>query len=92
MSGIAFVDGFNIMFDECKKEWSKEKKISSIESYCVAERDILAKEPYFLFYSTERVKIIFNNKGIFSRKRNMQQFLKLQMILNEFGVKSFDMT
>ena len=90
-SGIAFVDGFDIMFDECKKEWSKEKN-NSIESYCVAERDFLAKEPYFLFYSKERVKIIFNNKGIFSKKRNIHQFEKLQMILNEFGLRSFDMT
>ncbi len=90
--GITFMDGYNIVFEECRKEWSKAKKIDITESHCVAERDLLAKEPYFLFYSKDRVKIIFNNKGIFSKKRNRYQFHKLHMILNGFGKRSFDMT
>lgn len=90
--GITFMDGYNIVFEECRKEWPKAKKIDITESHCVAERDLLAKEPYFLFYSKDRVKIIFNNKGIFSKKRNRYQFHKLHMILNGFGKRSFDMT
>ena len=90
--GITFTDGYNIMFEESKKERYKANKIDITESHCFVERDLLAKEPYFLFYSKDQVKVIFNNKGIFSKKRNRYQFHKLQMILNGFGIRSFDMT
>lgn len=91
-SGIVFADGFELQFDECKRIWSTEKGIKNAESNCVAERDVESKEPYFLFYSEERVKLVFDNKGIFSKKRNIDQFHKLQMALNRFGIASFDKT
>lgn len=66
--GITFMDGYNIVFEECRKEWSKAKKIDITESHCVAERDLLAKEPYFLFYSKDRVKIICNSSNVITNE------------------------
>ena len=88
-SEIAFIDGFDTMLMNVKGV--AQRKDDNIGSRHIDERYLLAKGPYFLFCLKECVKIIFNNKGIFSRRGNMHQFLKLQMILNEFRIKSFDM-
>lgn len=56
-AGILFRDGFALLFEECRNEWSVENKIN--QSCCVAKRDSLAKIPYFLFYSKNRVKVFF---------------------------------
>lgn len=90
-TGILFKDGFELLFEECRNEWSAEKRISGEQSYCVAERDSFAKIPYFLFYSKKRVKILFNKKGIGAKKRNENDFHDLQVILDRIGVSSYDM-
>ena len=90
--GILFRDGFELLFEECRNEWSIENKIKRDESYCVAERDSLAKIPYFLFYSKDRVKILFNKKGIFCKKRNKYDFQNIQFVFNKYGFSSRDMT
>lgn len=66
--GILFRDGFELLFEECRNEWSIENHIKEDESYCVAERDSLAKIPYFLFYSKNRIKILFDKKGFLARR------------------------
>ena len=91
-AGILFKDGFELLFEECRNEWSIERKIKGGESYCVAERDSLAKIPYFLFYSKDKVKVLFDKKGILCKKRNSDEFHNLQVILNRFGFSSYDMT
>lgn len=90
--GILFNDGFELLFEECRNEWSIENKIKGDETYCVAERDSLSKIPYFLFYSKDRVKVLFDKKGIFCKRRNRDEFQNLQVILNRFGFSSYDMS
>ena len=46
-TGILFKDGFELSFEECRNEWTVEKKIKGDESHCVAKRDSLAEIPYF---------------------------------------------
>ncbi|MDE7268701.1 MAG: hypothetical protein K2N89_14680 [Lachnospiraceae bacterium] len=91
-AGILFRDGFELLFEECRNEWSVEKGMNREHSFCVAERDCLAKIPYFLFYSKKRVKVLFDKKGIWSKKKNENDFYNLQVVLNRFGFSSYDMT
>ena len=91
-AGILFKDGFKLSFEECRIEWSIKNKIEGKESYCVAERNALAKIPYFLFYSKDKIKVFFDKKGIFCKKKNTHEFQKLQVILNQLGFSSYDMT
>ena len=91
-AGILFKDGFELSFEECRNEWSIENKIEEKESNCVAERDALAKTPYFLFWSRDKVKVIFDKKGIFGRKKSKDEFQNLWITLNKLGFSSYDMT
>ena len=91
-AGILFKDGFELLFEECRNEWAIKNKIKRDESYCVAERNSLAQIPYFLFYSKERVKVIFYKKGIFYKKKSKDEFRNLQVSLNRFGFSSYDIT
>lgn len=91
-AGILFKDGFELSFEECRNGWSIENKIEENESYCIAERDILAKIPYFLFYSKDKVKIFFDKEGVFCKKKNRDEFQNLQVTLNKLGFSSYDMT
>jgi len=91
-AGILFKDGFKLFFEECRNGWAMVNKIQREESYCVAERDILAKPSYYLFFSQDRVKIVFDNKGIREKKKNKNRFQNLQKILNSFGLSSYDMS
>lgn len=90
--GILFEDGKKLLFEECIKEWSVKNGIKLGESRCVAERNLLESPPYFLFFSEDRVKVIFDNKGFLQKKKNDEAFKNLQVSLNRFGVSSFDMT
>ena len=91
-TGILFRDGFELLFEECRNEWSVEKGMNKEQSFCVAERDCLAKIPYFLFYSKKRVKVLFDKKGIWSKKKNEKYFHNLQVVLNRLGFSSYDLT
>ena len=86
------MDGFELLFDECRNEWSLQNNIKGEQSCCVAKRDSLAKIPYFLFYSKKRVKVLFDRQGIFGKKKNKNDFQNLQIVLNRFGFSSYDMT
>ncbi len=90
--GIQFKDGYEVFFDECRNEWSIRNNIKKNESYCVAERDFLAKTPYFLIYSKNKIKILFNKKGFFSKKKNKKDFQNLQVVINRLGFSSYDRT
>ena len=58
-TGITFKNGEKIIFKECiKQRYNSET--------CVAERDLFAKPPYFVFFTSGRyTKVIFNKKGFF---------------------------
>lgn len=91
-TGILFKDEFKLLFEECRNEWCREHKIKKEDSYCVAERDISSKIPYFLFYSKTRTKILFDEKGFFAKRKNKNNFAKIRIILTKFGFSSYDMS
>ncbi len=91
-AGILFRDGFVLSFEECRNGWCVEHKMKREQSYCVAERDCLEKIPYFLFYSPNRVKVLFDKKGMFHKKKNEKDFRHLQLRLNKFGYSVYDLT
>ena len=89
-NGITFSDGTVIRFDECRANWANSKGISIEDTTCVAERDISGKKPYFLFYTDNRIRIVFK-KGFFPwSKEYKKEFTDIQMGLIRFGYSSYD--
>ena len=84
--GITFKSGEKIIFKECiKQRYNSE--------ICVADRDITAQPPYFEFFTPNKpIRIIFYKTGLFSRIRNRNNFLKLQMMITEYGYSSYDLS
>ena len=91
-NGITFKDGTRLIFEECRHNWALYKGLSVDDTKCVAERDITAPKPYFLFYSNDRIKVIFNNTFFLRKYRNKKQFLDLQIRLNRLGYSSYDIS
>lgn len=88
--GILFYDNYYIDFTECTKEWANKHFISINETNCVAIRGIENNTRYFIFCSKEKVRIIFDFKGLFKKRRNKEKFTELQVNLNRLGYTSFD--
>ena len=90
--GIIFSDGTKILFEECRRNWAEIKGVSINDTHCIAERNINASNPYFIFYSNNKIKIVFN-KTLFIRKYfNKKQFTNFQIRLNRLGYTSFDIS
>ena len=84
-NGITFTNGESIVFKACIKQDCNSKT-------CIAERDLFAQPPYFLFFTADRpTKILFNKKGIFSKSVNRKHFRELQSMIIEFGYSSYDL-
>lgn len=85
-NGIIFTSGKTIIFKDCiKQPYNSET--------CIAERDILAKPPYFVFFTPDKpTKIIFDKTGLFSNSKNRKEFRKLQNLLIDFGYSSYDLS
>lgn len=90
--GILFRDGYMLLFGECRDGWCAEYGLEKEESCCVAARDLLAGVPYFLFYCHDRVKILFDRKGLFCKRKNENDFHRLQVLLDWFGFSSYDLS
>ena len=89
-SGIQFEDGQIIIFEECRVNWANSRAVNYEDSYCVADRNISENIPYFLFYTNEKIKVLFP-KSIFPWiSKHEKMFLKLQMGLNRIGYSSYD--
>ena len=63
--------------------------INMDETTCVAQRDITARDPYFLFFVDSGVVVYFN-KDIF--RRWDKHFHELQFQLDEFGYATYDLS
>ena len=88
--GIKFKDGYIINFNECRMNWAESRKINYTDSFCVADRFFSADNSYFIFYTNERVKIIFI-KSIFPWNTKYKKiFLEIQFGLNRYGYSSYD--
>jgi len=91
--GIIFSDGFKIIFQDCINGFAKHYNSFTDVSTCIAERNILERPPYFQFYLDDmNVKIIFDCKGLFSKKRSIKQFQSFQLKIQNLGYKTFDLT
>ena len=87
---IVFKDGFIINFKECRMNWANSQNMNHKDSVCVADRFSSSNPPYFLFYTNERVKIIFE-KSIFPwNTKYRKRFLDIQIGLNRYGYSSYD--
>jgi len=91
--GIIFSDGLKILFQDCINGFAKHYNSFTDVSTCIAERNILVKPPYFQFYLDDmNIKIIFDCKGLFSKKRSIKQFQSFQLKTKSLGYKTFDLT
>lgn len=91
-TGILFSDNVFVSFEECRYGWAEENNISKADTVCVASRFLDDKDRYFIFYSEERVKLLFRIKGIFKSKKSLHRFQEVQILLNRFGYSSYDMS
>lgn len=89
---ICFNDGYKISLNECRFEWAKAHNIDFEDNFCIGERDILTKPPFFLFYNKEKVKVVFTNNGILNFGMSKKSFSELHITLMKLGYKTFDMT
>ena len=91
--GILFSDGFKIIFQDCINGFEKHYKSFKDTFTCIAERNILARPPYFQFYlDNMNVKIVFDCKGLFTKKKNIKLFQYFQFKIKNLGYKTFDLT
>ena len=84
---IIFTDGFEIVFEDCINEWNG---FYNCNSKCIAERNILSNAPYFLFFTKERTKIIFNC-GLFKRTRK-KAFQRFKNTIIQYGYTTYDLS
>lgn len=84
-NGLLFKDGTSIDFSKCvnKKNYSGNS---------IAEREIIANPPYFEFYNDEKIRIVFDKKGLFAKNKNQKDFIDFQKIVNNLGYKTFDLS
>lgn len=89
--GIKFKDGHWITYRECASNFSRINCESN--SMCVGERDITSDPPYIEFYSTyAHDRILFDSKGIFSKRKNIKEFIKIQNMIIGFGYTTHDLS
>lgn len=84
-SNIKSVGGKGIVFNDYSTfYWEQFENI---------ERDISAKPPYFLFRSTYiELRIVFDETGLFSKRKNRKNFFDLQAKLAALGLKTRDLS
>lgn len=88
--GITFKDGTEILFAECRLNWAKAKGLNFNKSFCVAERNISAKIPYFTFFMDEIIQITFKKTMIPWKNQYKKKFMDMQKKLDSFGYSSYD--
>ncbi len=92
-----------VLFDECRKNWveyvnqgdfvdwqGNPARITLEQSRCIGERNMVAKPPYILLYSDEKIKIEMK-PAEFKKLTKLQREL-LAVLYKVGGVNTFDMT
>lgn len=88
---IRFKDGHYVSWHECAVNFNRLHPGSKFK--CVGDRDITAEPPYIELYSVyARDRILFDRKGLFTKKHNIDNFHKLQRQIREFGYTTFDLS
>jgi hypothetical protein len=91
-NGIYLTGKTFISFQDCIRNWAKEKEIPATGNICVGERNASGKHPYFCFYTQERTKIIFEKRLLGFRIKDKKSFYGLQKELTNIGFTTFDLT
>lgn len=92
-----------VLFVECRKNWVEHvnqggftdwqgnpARITFEQSRCIGERNMVAKPPYILLYSDEKIKIEMK-PSVFKKLTKIQREL-LAVLYRVGGVNTFDMT
>ena len=92
-----------VLFDECRKNWVEHvnqggftdwqgnpARMTFEQSRCIGERNMVAKPPYILLYSDEKIKIEMK-PSVFKKLTKIQREL-LAVLYRVGGVNTFDMT
>ncbi len=87
--GIWFDDGFFLDFELSRINWAKNHNILVDQTYCVADRDITATNPYFEFYFDNHV-VVFFYKGIFFNSH--KHFQNFRFTIEEMGYTTYDLS
>ena len=88
---IRFRDGRTVSYRECVSNFSRLHPGSEVK--CVGECDITANPPYIELYSVySHYRILFDRKGLFSKKENLDNFRKLQKQIQDYGYSTFDLS
>lgn len=87
--GIRFTDGYELLWENCGENCG-ESCNSGIK--CVADRDITSVPPYFAFYTSPGIKVVFDSKGFLSQSKNIKSFHKLQKRIQELGFTTRDLS
>ena len=111
-AGIKYHDNLGkvqtIDFSVCKQNWvdhvnmSDDFKITNLkydDSNCIGSRNILGKPKYFILYTAEPTKIVFDHRLSFLDKllhrdspRNLREFYNFQTKIAELNLSTFDLT
>lgn len=89
-TGILFSDTMFVSFEECRCEWAKENNLPIADTVCVAMRFPEGDEKHFIFYTREKVKLLFKFQGFFKQKKSIDKFCEMQIALNRYGYTSYD--
>ena len=89
---IELCDGTIIDLEECRRNWSLDHGTKVDNSECVADRNIVSDNPFFIFYSDEKLKLVFTDRLLFFTIKNKKKFRKLQLQLNKLHYSSYDCT
>lgn len=84
-------NNINIFFDDCAKNYAKEKGVKS--SKCVATRNIATLS--FTFYTQPKTKVVFKKcfiKNLISGKSAVRKFFDLQKAIVGAGYTSYDLS
>ena len=83
---IIFKDESTIEFDECT---GKKYNVDT----CVADRDITVMPAFFEFFTDyQKTRVVFDKKGLRSKQKNRDNFIKLQIKLQELGYSTYDIS
>lgn len=87
--GISLYGSRKILFEICMREY---QKIYPESTKCIGVRDITGNPPYFEFFMPEHIKIVFDRKGLFGKRKNLNDFHRLYTTLFEYSCRTYDLS
>lgn len=88
--GVRFKDGHFVSWRECMVNF--ERLHPGIEYKCVGDRYLYDEPPYIELYSVyAHDRILFDRKGLFAKRHNIDNFNKLLDQIRKFGYNVYDL-